>query len=33
MEKKFYQTDSFKTGVAVAIGILFYKIVTRIFFE
>ena len=33
MEKKFYQTETFKSGVGIAIGIIVYKIVMRIFFE
>jgi hypothetical protein len=33
MDKKFYQTDTFKTGLWVAAGILLYKIVTGIFFK
>jgi hypothetical protein len=28
MKKKFYQTDSFKTAVGVAAGVLLYKIIT-----
>jgi hypothetical protein len=32
-KKKFYQTDTFKTGIGVAAGILIYKIVTAIFFQ
>ena len=33
MEKKFYQTETFKSGVGIAIGIIVYKVVMRIFFE
>ncbi len=33
MEKKFYQTDGFKTGMGIALGIVLYKVIMRIFFE
>ena len=33
MEKKFYQTESFKVGIGLFLGILLYKIVTGIFFK
>jgi hypothetical protein len=32
-KKKFYQTDSFKTGLCVAIGVIIYKIITEIFLK
>ncbi len=32
-KKKFYQTDTFKTGIGIMIGILLYKIVTELFFK
>ncbi len=32
MKKKFYQTDAFKYGVGMFIGVLLYKIVMGIFF-
>jgi hypothetical protein len=28
MEKKFYQTDTFKFGLGIAVGMLLYKIIT-----
>ncbi len=31
-KKKFYQTDTFKTGTGILIGILLYKIITGLFF-
>jgi hypothetical protein len=33
MEKKFYQTDTFKTAIGLAVGVILYKIVTGIFFN
>ncbi len=33
MEKKFYQTDGFKTGLGLAVGTILYKIISKIFFE
>jgi hypothetical protein len=33
MEKKFYQTETFKMAVGIAIGIILYKIITGIFFS
>ncbi|CAM3796110.1 hypothetical protein FLBR109950_01870 [Flavobacterium branchiophilum] len=33
MNKKFYQTDTFKVGVGIAIGIILYKVVIGVFFN
>jgi hypothetical protein len=33
MDKKFYQTDTFKKAITVLCGVLLYKIVMGIFFE
>ena len=33
MEKKFYQTDTFKLGAGIFLGILIYKMVIGIFFK
>ena len=30
MKKKFYQTDNFKIGIGIAIGIILYKILSNI---
>ena len=32
MKKKFYQTDTFKYGIGIAVGMLLYKVVTGLFF-
>ena len=33
MKKKFYQTDAFKFGIGIFVGVLIYKVIMGIFFK
>ncbi len=33
MKQKFYQTDMFRYGMGIAVGMLLYKIIHKVFFD